>query len=204
MYFEYGKDARAMQGAVVVLGLVRTALENYNTSSVALRLVEAIRAMPKWNRISTTDVRALRQAMTAFWPFTKSNIGDDASRLGFANRAIGSCISAMENDLRGDELRAWRNVASAAMAVGAAFIESEGHSKRVSGGLVRRSQDPKHAAKLETFKIWQQWRDGQLTFRSGAAFAKWIVEERFNGVLESQANVEAWLTAWRKGKYPVS
>lgn len=59
------------------------------------------------------------------------------------------------------------------------------------------ARDPKQAAKAQAYKLWQDWQLGSARFKSGAEFARHVVEVL--PAIESTKVVERWVTQWRKG-----
>ncbi|MBN8737663.1 MAG: hypothetical protein J0H27_15530 [Xanthomonadales bacterium] len=57
------------------------------------------------------------------------------------------------------------------------------------------ARDPKQAAKAKAFKLWQDWQTGRVRHKSGAAFARHVVDTL---PIESTKTVERWVTQWRK------
>lgn len=64
------------------------------------------------------------------------------------------------------------------------------------GANARLARDPKQAAKAEAFKLWQDWQAGRARHKSGAAFARHVIEAC--PAIESSKVVERWVTQWRK------
>lgn len=54
-------------------------------------------------------------------------------------------------------------------------------------------KDGKQAARVEAFKLWQESRGGRTLRKSGAAFARHIVESL---PIESTKTVERWMKEW--------
>lgn len=65
-----------------------------------------------------------------------------------------------------------------------------------SASLARYANDPKQRAKSEIRKLWGDWVDGKASYRSGAAFARMMLEQF--PVLTSAKRIEAWVSEWRK------
>ena len=64
------------------------------------------------------------------------------------------------------------------------------------GALRKLANDPKQAAKAEAFKLWQQWHQGKIQHRSGAAFARYVIENL--PTITSTKVVERWATGWQR------
>ena len=60
----------------------------------------------------------------------------------------------------------------------------------------RLRSDPKQSAKADAFKLWQDWRAGRALYKSGAAFARHVVDAL--PAIENTKTVERWVTQWRK------
>lgn len=60
--------------------------------------------------------------------------------------------------------------------------------------IKRHISDPKNAAKIQAHELWLDWQSGRILFKSGAAFARHIVE---SSPVESTKTVEKWITRWR-------
>ncbi|MEJ7746147.1 MAG: hypothetical protein WKF61_05220 [Luteimonas sp.] len=60
---------------------------------------------------------------------------------------------------------------------------------------VKLSKDPKQAAKNEAFVLWQDWQSGHVLHKSGAAFARYVVERL---PIESTKTVERWMQTWKE------
>lgn len=73
--------------------------------------------------------------------------------------------------------------------------EFSSRAKRGAQKKLERDSDGKQAAKLEAFNRWMAWQNGNATHKSGAAFARYIVETL---PIESTKTVERWMQAWRK------
>lgn len=69
------------------------------------------------------------------------------------------------------------------------------HDVARNAARVRLKYDPKQAAKAEALKLWQDWQAGHARYKSGAAFARHVVE-KFTAI-ESTKVVERWATKWR-------
>ena len=61
----------------------------------------------------------------------------------------------------------------------------------------RLAKDPKQAVMRETYKLWQEWREGKAIYRSAAAFARAMVAKY--PVIENPITVQRWVTAWSRG-----
>lgn len=78
------------------------------------------------------------------------------------------------------------------------IIAREEFSNRARQGAaakLARDSDGKQAAKLEALNQWRAWQNGNATYKSGAAFARHIVETL---PIENTKTVERWMQAWRK------
>lgn len=64
------------------------------------------------------------------------------------------------------------------------------------GAQAKLEKDKKQTAKAEAKKFWQDWRTGKTTHKSGAAFARYIIDKL--PVIESEKGVERWATKWRR------
>lgn len=60
-------------------------------------------------------------------------------------------------------------------------------------GKMRLTADPKQAAKVDALRHWEAWQRGELRFKSGAAFARSVVEY---SPIESTKTVERWMKDW--------
>jgi hypothetical protein len=67
---------------------------------------------------------------------------------------------------------------------------------RKRGGDNKNARDPKQIAKAEAFKLWEDWQAGRARHKSGAAFARHVVDKL--PLIESTKTVERWVTQWRK------
>lgn len=65
-----------------------------------------------------------------------------------------------------------------------------------SGAAVKLARDPKQAAKADAFKLWQEWQTGKARHRSGAAFARHVIDTL--PTIESEKTVERWTRQWAK------
>lgn len=68
------------------------------------------------------------------------------------------------------------------------------------GAAAKLERSPKQAAKSQAFKLWEDWQANKLRFRSGAAFALYVVKELPE--LTSPKVVEGWVTEWRRAAIP--
>ncbi len=78
------------------------------------------------------------------------------------------------------------------------ILAREQFSNRARQGAaakLARDSDGKQAAKLKAFNQWVAWQNGAATHKSGAAFARHIVETL---PIESTKTVERWMQIWRK------
>lgn len=73
--------------------------------------------------------------------------------------------------------------------------EFSSRAKRGAQKKLERDSDGKQAAKLEAFNRWVAWQNGSVAHKSGAAFARHIVETL---PIENTKTVERWMQAWRK------
>jgi hypothetical protein len=64
-----------------------------------------------------------------------------------------------------------------------------------SAAKLANDSDGKQAAKQNAFNQWVAWQNGAVTYKSGAAFARHIVETL---PIENTKTVERWMQAWRK------
>lgn len=64
-----------------------------------------------------------------------------------------------------------------------------------SAAKLANDSDGKQAAKLEAFSRWVAWQNGTASHKSGAAFARHVVDTL---PIESTKTVERWMQAWRK------
>lgn len=78
----------------------------------------------------------------------------------------------------------------------AAKSELSAHIKaRQRGAQAKLAKDPKQAAKVQAFQMWQEWRSGRVIHKSGAAFARHVVSKT---EIENPDSVERWLRQWRR------
>jgi hypothetical protein len=84
-------------------------------------------------------------------------------------------------------------VAETALALGAHVTKAR--ADRQKGVKVKLANDPKQAAKADAFRMWQEWQAGRALYKSGAAFARHVVDSL---PLESTDTVERWVRVWRK------
>lgn len=71
-------------------------------------------------------------------------------------------------------------------------VKSRSATRR--GAAVKLANDPKQAAKAQAFELWKQWQAGLTLHRSGAAFARHIVNSL---PIECTKTVERWMKQWR-------
>lgn len=67
--------------------------------------------------------------------------------------------------------------------------------QRKRGAAIKLARDPKQAAKVNVFKMWQDWQEGRTIYKSAAAFARHIVNTQ---PIESTKTVERWTKQWQK------
>lgn len=67
---------------------------------------------------------------------------------------------------------------------------------RRRGARVTLSRSPAAKVKPEARKLWQDWQAGRTRYKSGAAFARHVVDAFPD--IESTKTVERWATQWRK------
>lgn len=138
-----------------------------------------------------------------FWKAVQSAIiATDHKQLSAAAAlALGSYVH-LRNDIDrymavNDEACAARSAERAARERMFALLPQ--HTRRelaLKGARAKLATDPKQAAKAEAFKLWQDWQVGKTRYKSGAAFARHVVET-FRAI-ESTKAVERWVTQWRK------
>lgn len=58
----------------------------------------------------------------------------------------------------------------------------------------RVARDPKTKAKLDAHQLWLNWQHGSQLHKSGAAFARFVVDTL---PIESEKTVERWMREWR-------
>lgn len=68
--------------------------------------------------------------------------------------------------------------------------------ERRLGGKAKAANDPKQKAKSEAFALWKDWQTGETLHKSGAAFARYVVDKL--DVLDSTKTVERWVTQWHR------
>jgi len=61
---------------------------------------------------------------------------------------------------------------------------------------VRLERSPKQAEKSCAHALWKDWQAGKLSFRSGAGFARYVMD-KVPG-LRNQKVIEGWVTGWRR------
>lgn len=81
------------------------------------------------------------------------------------------------------------------LAVDAMRKTAKAESDRKRGAAAKLAKDPKQAAKKEAFEMWKAWHAGRARYKSGAAFARHVVDVL---PLESSKQVERWVTKWRR------
>lgn len=59
-------------------------------------------------------------------------------------------------------------------------------------------RDPKQAAKSQARELWNDWQNGKTIHKSGAAFARYVVDALPD--IESEESVKRWIRAWSKEK----
>ena len=61
------------------------------------------------------------------------------------------------------------------------------------------AKDPKQAAKTEAYKLWQDWQSRKTLHKSGAAFARYVVDLT---AIEDTGTVQRWMRIWREKHRP--
>lgn len=69
------------------------------------------------------------------------------------------------------------------------------HLDRKKGAERKKANDPKQADKANAKRLWQDWQEGRAMHKSGAAFARFVVD---NTGIENPETVERWMRAWRR------
>lgn len=64
----------------------------------------------------------------------------------------------------------------------------------------RVENDPKQQAKVEARRMWEDWQEGRTRHKSGAAFARYVVNSI--PIIESEETVKRWDREWRKETKP--
>lgn len=57
------------------------------------------------------------------------------------------------------------------------------------------ARDPKQVAKAQAFRLWCEWKAGAARYKSGAAFARHVVDTL---PIESTKSVERWMATWHR------
>lgn len=66
-------------------------------------------------------------------------------------------------------------------------------AKRKAARRIANDKDGKQAAKAEAFVLWQAWQRGDALHKSGAAFARDIVDKL---PIENEKTVQRWMKVW--------
>lgn len=72
----------------------------------------------------------------------------------------------------------------------------KGELDRKRGAAAKLANDPKQKAKVKAFELWQDWQTGKALHKSGAAFARHVMNKLPD--LENQKTIERWVTHWRR------
>jgi hypothetical protein len=65
----------------------------------------------------------------------------------------------------------------------------------VQSAKAKLARDPKQLAKAEAFRLWCEWQAGAARYKSGAAFARHVVDTL---PIESTKSVERWMATWHR------
>ena len=65
-----------------------------------------------------------------------------------------------------------------------------------AGAAARLANDPKQWGKERACELWRDWQSGKTSHASGAAFARFVVDEI--PALESTKTIERWVTEWHR------
>lgn len=69
-------------------------------------------------------------------------------------------------------------------------------AKKGAAARLANDSDGTQAAKTEARKLWEDWRTGITLHKSGAAFARFVVDRLPS--IKTTKTVERWATQWRK------
>lgn len=84
---------------------------------------------------------------------------------------------------------------AAGRAVEERIVERRALSQRARRAIkAKLNNDPKQAAKTEAYLLWQRWQAGTDIHASGAAFARYVVEQT---AIEDTNSVQRWMRKWR-------
>ena len=137
--FEAGKNVRPHQGALAALEMARESLSSFPKCADGRTILEATKNIER--PVDAETVVAIRSALRSLQLPSKEQLSRRSPVTSLVLRVVRSFEQAVLAELKGDEVRAWRCVATAALEAGAcmaAAIEQE--KRRASGAAKTGSQ----------------------------------------------------------------
>lgn len=143
----------------------------------------------------------------------KKDIFDEGGYLNITQEVVAYCVFAVRAYFERNEVLSWSYACDARYWAGVVMVVAKQRglpgpsatmnmlatlrsSQARAAAFTKLANDPKQAAKAEAFKLWQEWQAGRARYKSGAAFARHVIETY--PILEDPVSAGRWVTQWRK------
>ena len=194
--FESKSDAKPSQGAAVALAMAKNSLEAFPKCKRSKQILDSINLIEAERKNASKQAEriiAIYEATRKFMLPTDEEL-EKASIVGsLALRIISHCNQAALAEKTGDELRAWRCVASAAIYAGNSYQIAYKTKQNKDAATVKNLKN--RIAKKDAFTAFGQNTDN---FTSDEKMAEKFCEKKYNGKRYEFSTIRKWIRAWRK------